>query len=144
MRIVRYTKRLYRQAHTDLAATKKQMLRKPFVWFALVPNYGENYGDVHRIFKPTKALRLLDISTMQDREIIAEKLGIEVQALDPDDQYCGGTKTNAAMHSLLEPLLKAYKLDGTIIEDGRADEACQGPTEVVLRVASLRYINRVF
>ena len=48
------------------------------------------------------------------------------------------------MLSLLEPLLKAYKLDGTIIEDQRADEACAGPTEVVLRVASLRYINRVY
>lgn len=143
MRIVRFRKRLYRQAHTDLAATKKNMLSHRFVWFALVPNYGENYGDIHRIFKPTKVLRLLDISTMEDREIIAEELGIPVQALHPDDQYSGGTKTNAAMHSLLEPLLKAYKLDGTIIEDRRADEACEGPTEVVLRVASLRYINRV-
>ena len=37
-----------------------------------------------------------------------------------------------------------FDLDGTIIEDARADVECQGPTEVVLRGSSVRHIQRVF
>jgi hypothetical protein len=42
------------------------------------------------------------------------------------------------------PVPAAYDLDGTIIEDERADEECEGPTEVVLRGSCVRYVNRVF
>lgn len=34
--------------------------------------------------------------------------------------------------------------DGTIIDSTRADEECEGATEVVLRGSCVRYVNRVF
>ena len=55
-----------------------------------------------------------------------------------------GQRGNHLVHLILEPLLQAYDLDGTIIEDARADEECEGPTEVVLRGSCVRYVNRVF
>lgn len=144
LRVVNYKKRLDRQAHKEPLARMKEMQKLRFVWFALVPDYGEYYGDVKRIYKPTRTLRLLDLSTMHDRMVIALELGEPIKSLDPEDQYSAGTSTNYLMHSLLEPLLLKYNLDGTIIEDARADEECQGPTEVVLRGSSVRHIKRVF
>ena len=134
---------LYRQAHTLVEASKKQMLREEFVWFALVPNYGVFYGDIHRRYKLTRPLRLLDISTMAMRQVIALQLGVSLFSINPNDQY-EGDRGNLLAHQVFEPLLQAYGLDGTIIEDARADEECQGPTEVVLRGSSVRHIQRIF
>ena len=134
---------LYRQAHTLVEASKKQMLREEFVWFALVPNYGVFYGDIHRRYKLTRPLRLLDISTMAMRQVIALQLGVSLFSINPNDQY-EGDRGNLLAHQVFEPLLLKYNLDGTIIEDARADEECQGPTEVVLRGSSVRHIQRIF
>ena len=59
------------------------MQKLRFVWFALVPDYGEHYGDVKRIYKPTRTLRLLDLSTMHARMVIALELGEPIKSLDP-------------------------------------------------------------
>ncbi len=64
--------------------------------------------------------------------------------MDPNDQYSGDSG-NLDVHQVLEPLLQTYSLDGTIIDSARADEECEGATEVVLRGSScVRYVNRVF
>ena len=76
--------------------------------------------------------------------VIAFELGEPIKSLDPEDQYSAGTSTNYLMHTLLEPLLLKYNMDGTIIEDVRADEECEGPTEVVLRGSCVRHTKRVF
>jgi hypothetical protein len=80
---------------------------------------------------------------MAMRRVIAHELGVSVEMIHPDEQYSGGGG-NHLVHLILEPLLQAYDLDGTIIEDERADEECEGPTEVVLRGSCVRYVNRVF
>ena len=142
-KIVTWRKLLYRQAHTAIEANKKQMHKETFVWFATVPNYGEFYGDIHRRYRPTRPLRLLDISTMAMRKVIAHELGVPLSRIHPNDQYSGGAD-NLDVHKVLEPLLQTYSLDGTIIEDDRADDECEGPTEIVLRGSCVRYVNRVF
>jgi hypothetical protein len=142
-KVVNYRNLLYRQAHTRLEATKKQMHRDNFVWFATVPNYGQYYGDIHRRYKPTRPLRLLDISTMEMREVIADELQIPISMIDPNDQY-SGDQGNLDAHHVLEPILLKYSLDGTIIEDCRTDDLCAGPTEVVLRGSCVRYVKRIF
>jgi hypothetical protein len=126
-----------------MEANKKQFEKESFVWFATVPNYGQFYGDIHRRYRPTRPLRLLDISTMAMREIIARELGVELLTIHPNDQYSGDAG-NLHVHQVLEPLLQTYSLDGTIIDSARADEECGGPTEVVLRGSCVRYVNRVF
>ena len=96
------------------------MQKQRFVWFVLVPHYGEYYGDVHRIFKPTRTLRrLLDLSTMDVRMVIAFELGEPIKSLDPEDQYSAGTSTNYLMHTLLEPLLLKYNMLGRHDHRGR-------------------------
>jgi len=50
----------------------------------------------------------------------------------------------AAAHQVLEPLLQKYSLDGTIIEDYRTDEQCEGPTEIVLRGSCVRHVKRLY
>ena len=142
-KVVTLKRLLYRQAHSADQATLKHMQLQRFVWFALVPNYAESYGDIHRQYRPTRPLRLLDISTMAMRRVIAHELGVSLEMIDPDEQYSGGGG-NHLVHLILEPLLQAYDLDGTIIEDDRADKECEGPTEVVLRGSCVRYVNRVF
>ena len=142
-KVVTLKRLLYRQAHSADQATLKHMQQQRFVWFALVPNYAESYGDIHRRYRPTRPLRLLDISTMAMRRVIAHELGVSVEMIHPDEQYSGGGG-NHLVHLILEPLLQAYDLDGTIIEDERADEECEGATEVVLRGSCVRYVNRVF
>jgi len=54
------------------------------------------YGDIHRIFTPTRTLRLLDLSTMKARMVIALELGVSIEELDPENQYSGGTSTSYA------------------------------------------------
>jgi hypothetical protein len=142
-KVVTLKRLLHRQAHTTDQATLKQMQRQKFVWFALVPNYGESYGKIQRIYRPTRPLRLLDLSTMAMRRVIAHELGVDVERIHPDEQYSGGGG-NHLVHVILEPLLQTYSLDGTIIDSARADEECGGPTEVVLRGSCVRYVNRVF
>ena len=141
--IVTWEELLYRQAHTAIEANKKQMHKESFVWFATVPNYGEFYGDIHRRYKPTRPLRLLDISTMAMRKVIARELGVELLSIHPNDQYSGDAD-NLRVHQVLEPLLQKYSLDGTIIEDYRTDEQCEGPTEIVLRGSCVRHVKRLY
>jgi len=142
-KVVIFRNLLYRQAHTPLEASKKQMHRENFVWFATIPNYGLNYGDIHRRYRTTRPLRLLDISTMEMRKVIADELGVSILRIHPNDQY-SGDEGNLDVHKVLEPLLQTYSLDGTIIEDCRTDELCEGPTEVVLRGSCVRYVKRIF
>ena len=80
---------------------------------------------------------------MAMRQVIALQLGVSLFSINPNDQY-EGDRGNLLAHQVFEPLLQAYGLDGTIIEDARADVECQGPTEVVLRGSSVRHIQRVF
>ena len=80
---------------------------------------------------------------MAMRQVIALELGVPLFSINPNDQYDGGSG-NLLAHQVFEPLLQAYGLDGTIIEDARADVECQGPTEIVLRGSCVRYVKRVF
>jgi hypothetical protein len=63
-----------------------------------------------------------------------------LKQLHPDEQYSGGSG-NAALHAVLRPLLGRNRLDGTIIEDSRADDESAGPTEIVLRGSRVRYVR---
>jgi hypothetical protein len=80
---------------------------------------------------------------MAMRKVIARELEVELRTIHPNDQYSGDAD-NLRVHQVLEPLLQTYSLDGTIIEDYRTDEQCEGPTEIVLRGSCVRYVNRVF
>ena len=80
---------------------------------------------------------------MAMRRVIAHELGVPLLKIHPNDQYSGDLG-NLDVHRILEPLLQTYSLDGTIIEDDRADEQCEGPTEIVLRGSCVRYVKRVF
>jgi hypothetical protein len=80
---------------------------------------------------------------MAMRRVIAHELGVDVERIHPDEQYSGGGG-NHLVHVILEPLLQTYSLDGTIIEDYRTDEQCEGPTEIVLRGSCVRYVKRLY
>ena len=141
--IVTWEGALHRQAPSLETARKKFMESQRFVLFALWADYGKDYGHVKRVYDTTKPLRLLDLSTMAMRAVIAAELGMPLAKLSPDDQYSGGAG-NHVVHNLLLPLLVKHRLDGTIIEEHRADDDCQGPTEIVLRGCRVRHVLRVF
>ena len=69
-------------------------------------------------------------------------LSIRVVQIEPDEQYSGGSG-NLRVHQLLVPLLSAYGLDGTYINDLETDEECGGPTEVVLTRAGIPRITKI-
>jgi hypothetical protein len=80
---------------------------------------------------------------MAMRKVIARELGVELRTIHPNDQYSGDAD-NLRVHQVLEPLLQKYSLDGTIIEDYRTDEQCEGPTEIVLRGSCVRHVKRLY
>ena len=117
---------------------------KSFFWFALEPAYGsdDTYGPVVTTWRIRGELRLLDLSTLSHRSAISSRFGLPPDALDPDEQYSGGG-ANLRAHTLLLPALDELRLHGTYISDADADEACAGPSEVVLSSASLRLLRKM-
>ena len=124
--------------------TKERMKRKQWQWFALKVGYGENdtYGPIVSTWQTRRDLKLLDISTMEQRRTIAFHAGISVTMLDPNYQYSGSAQ-NEKVHKLLQSYLKQHRYDGTIIDEDRANENCSGASEVVLSTTSALTLTKV-
>ena len=77
----------------------------------------------------------LELAKSQSRRSDAIRLdeyAVSTETCHPVAFLAGGLP-KLHVHQILEPLLRAYSLDSTIIEEKSADvEDCDGPTEVVL------------
>lgn len=136
---------LYRRTKTP---PQKSVNYNSTVWFAYKKGYGsaETYGPFVSKWRPTRPLKLLDIGKESTREELARLLNPEWTedeirravhgggSFSCDEQYSGGS-ANRKFHAMIRPLVvDLLHLHGTVIVDGRADEECRGPSEVVLYV----------
>ena len=95
---------IYKQFHQYQPLAKMKGLQ----WFAIEPNYGENYGPIHKKYKFKKQPNLLDIGNGHIREMIEEKMRTNpsdyakiLEYSHPDYQYSGGEQ-NAKYHNLVK------------------------------------------
>jgi len=114
---------------------------KGLQWFALIPNYGSEYGNIQKTYRFIKQPRLLNIGNADVRSEIRktiEPLQPKIIDLsDPDTQYSGGQK-NKEYHSLVEKYF-GNTYDGTFIDENQlqgnqdySKEDLEGPSEIVL------------
>lgn len=130
--------RLFKRSFRKIDEAALRASESRWHWFALEPNYGsdDSYGRILSEWEVTSDLQLLNISTVLHRRLLAKVLELDHVTLDCDEQYSGGDGNRRA-HEALRPLLQEWALDGTFISESLADEACEGPTEVVLSTEAL-------
>jgi hypothetical protein len=128
---------IYKQFHTYLPLDQMTGLQ----WFALLPNYGEVYGPIHKSYKWIKTPKLLDIGNADIRAMIRDTIRTKdpriVELSDPDEQYSGGA-SNKKYHLLVQQYF-GDDYDGTIIDenhlqgnDAYSVQDLEGASEVVL------------
>lgn len=114
---------------------KKLQNLKGIQWFALSPDYGEEYGKVTVAYEFKREPQLLDIGKKKVRKLIEEYIvqyepGFRLIS-DPDYQYSGGDG-NKKYHAMVEKYFGS-RYDGTVIEEKNVDdEDLEGATEIVL------------
>jgi hypothetical protein len=128
---------IYKQFHTYVPLDQMMGLQ----WFALQPNYGTEYGPIHKSYRWIKTPKLLDIGNADIRAMIRDTIRTKdpmiVELSDPDEQYSGGA-SNKKYHLLVQQYF-GDDYDGTIIDENHlhgngeysADDLA-GPSEVVL------------
>ena len=135
-------RRSFRQASQVTVDTKHP------VWFSQIACYGEedSYGPIVSTYASERSLRLIPLHTMKLRRELSEYIKDNInftlkdkhvrqdkleKLLHPDEQYSGGS-SNKRLHNMLKKIFISHGIDGTIIDDTKADEDCNGVTEIVL------------
>ena len=143
-RILYNNRYIYCRSFEKMSRSALLRSKERFHWFAMIPGYGsdDTYGPIVTTWKLTRTLKLLNISTMAQRQKLIKMYDIPDNVLDPDEQYSGG-QGNTIAHTALKPILYTLGLDGTYISENEADEECQGASEIVLIKSALQYIRKM-
>lgn len=113
-------------------------------WFALKPNYGSSYGDIHKTYTFKKKPKLLDIGDADVRVMIKETICKDADSCvaitrlsNPNEQY-SGDKANKEYHILVQKFF-GDDYHGTVIDQDNLQgnevyekEDLEGPDEIVL------------
>ena len=116
-----------------------KMGMRGFEWFALVDNYGTEYGNLLKSYRFKKRPNLLNIGNGNVRTMIEDRIEDPdlINACHPDEQY-SGIRGNQKYHQILKKYF-GDEYDGTIIDQSQLEgnlkypkEELEGPSEIVI------------
>jgi len=142
----KYKKLLYRRSFKQSKPITTQTDHP--VWFSNIACYGEedSYGPIVSTYASERSLCLIPLHTMKLRKELYEHIKKDINGtardkhvklnhleflLNPDEQYSGGI-SNKSLHKILKKIFLSDGIDGTIIDETKADELCCGISEIVL------------